>query len=75
MIIRKNSRCNRSQRGAETQAIVMSVYRPLKQCGHSPLDTMPQAIKAYLTTGHLPHYRPSPRQPAKVLQKFLFIHV
>jgi transposase len=54
VIMRKNSQCNRSLRGAETQAILMSVYRTLKQRGHPPIDTMIQAIKTYLTTGQLP---------------------
>ena len=54
VIIRKNSQSNRSQRGAETQAILMSVYRTLKQRGHSPLDTIQEALKTYLITGHLP---------------------
>ena len=31
VIIRKNSYCNRSQRGANTQAVLMSVYRTLQQ--------------------------------------------
>lgn len=58
VIIRKNSQCNRSQRGADTQAILMSVYRTLKQRGHSPIDTMTQAIKIRLSTGQLPPLPP-----------------
>ncbi|MGH9807125.1 MAG: IS66 family transposase [Terriglobia bacterium] len=58
VIIRKNSQCNRSQRGAETQAVLMSVYRTLKQRGHAPIDTMAQAMKTYLTTGQLPSLPP-----------------
>ena len=54
VIIRKNSQSNRSQRGAETQAILMSVYRTLKQRGHSPSQTITNAIKHYLSTGQLP---------------------
>src|ERR1035437_2256290 len=54
VIIRKNSQCNRSLKGADTQAILMSVYRTLKQRGHPPIDTMTQAIKTYLSTGELP---------------------
>jgi transposase len=59
VIIRKNSQCNRSQRGAQTQAILMSVYRTLKQRGHPPIDTMTQAIKTYLNTGELPPLPPN----------------
>ena len=60
VIIRKNSQCNRSERGANTQAVLMSVYRTLKQRGHPPIETIIHAIKIHLTTGQLP------RLPAKV---------
>jgi len=36
VIIRKNSLCNRSEQGAATQAILMSIYRTLKLRGLSP---------------------------------------
>jgi transposase len=58
VIIRKNSLCNRSQRGADTQAVLMSVYRTLKQRGHAPIDTIAQAIRTYLQTGTLPPLPP-----------------
>jgi hypothetical protein len=58
VIIRKNSQCNRSQRGAHTQALLMSVYRTLKQRGHPPIETMTQAIRTYLSTGQLPPLPP-----------------
>jgi len=54
VIIRKNSYTNRSPRGADTQAILMSVYRTLQQRGHHPLTTIVKAIETYLTTGQLP---------------------
>lgn len=54
VIIRKNSYCNRSERGADTQAVLMSVYRTLKQRGHDPISTISQAIATHLTTGQLP---------------------
>ncbi len=54
VIIRKNSFHNRSQRGADAQAVLMSVYRTLKQRGHHPIQTITQAIESYLTTGTLP---------------------
>jgi hypothetical protein len=58
VIIRKNSYCNRSQRGADAQAVLMSIYRTLKQRGHDPLTIIPQAIAEYLTTGKLPRLPP-----------------
>lgn len=54
VIIRKNSYCNRSERGADTQAVLMSIYRTLKQRGHDPISTISDAIATYLTTGQLP---------------------
>jgi len=54
VIIRKNSQSNRSERGADTQAILMSVYRTLKQRGHQPLKTITNALKSYLDTGQMP---------------------
>ena len=53
VIIRKNSYANRSNRGADTQAVLMSIYRTLKQRGHDPLNTLVKAIEAYLSTGQL----------------------
>jgi hypothetical protein len=54
VIIRKNSYCNRSQRGADTQAVLMSIYRTLKQRGHDPITTISHALAKYLTTRQLP---------------------
>lgn len=61
VIIRKNSYCNRSQCGANTQAVLISIYRTLKQRGHDPLDTITQALVAWVTTNQL-----SPL-PAKII--------
>jgi len=58
VIIRKNSYCNRSQRGADTQAVLMSIYRTLKQRGHDPLKTITEALATYLTTNQLPPLPP-----------------
>ena len=58
VIIRKNSYCNRSERGADTQAVLMSVYRTLKQRGHDPISTISDAVATYLTTGQLPPLPP-----------------
>ena len=54
VLIRKSSYNNRSRRGADAQAVLMSVYRTLKQRGHHPIDTIVKAIESYLTTGLLP---------------------
>jgi hypothetical protein len=58
VIIRKNSYCNRSERGADTQAVLMSIYRTLKQRGLDPLTTITQALATYLATGQLPPLPP-----------------
>jgi transposase len=60
VMIRKNSFGNRSDRGADTQAVLMSVYRTLQQRGHAPLKTVVEALTTYLETGNLPSL------PAKV---------
>jgi transposase len=54
VILRKNSYGNRSQQGADCQAVLMSVFRTLKQRGHDPIRTTIDAVKDYLTTGKLP---------------------
>jgi transposase len=52
--MRKNSLCNRSEPGARTQAILMSVYRTLKLRGHDPLDTIVAALREYVRSVILP---------------------
>jgi len=59
VIMRKNSLCNRSKNGAQTQAILMSIYRTLKLRGHEPLETIVSALRQYVSTGILPSL-PSP---------------
>ena len=54
VILRKNSQSNRSDRGAATQAVLMSVYRTLKLRGLNPTKTIADALKTYLTTRQLP---------------------
>jgi len=54
VIIRKNSYGNRSQRGADCQAVLMSIFRTLKQRGHEPIQTVVDSLATYLTTGQLP---------------------
>lgn len=54
VIIRKNSLCNRSEQGAHTQAVLMSIYRTLKLRGRDPTKTIAEALKTFLQTGTLP---------------------
>ncbi|MBK8913472.1 MAG: hypothetical protein IPM64_12300 [Phycisphaerales bacterium] len=54
VILRKNSQSNRSDRGATTQAVLMSVYRTLKLRGHDPLHTLETALRTCVQTGQLP---------------------
>jgi transposase len=58
VIIRKNSYANRSLRGSDTQAVLRSIFRTLKQRGYDLLDSIVQALKTYLTTGLLPSLPP-----------------
>jgi len=59
VILRKNSQSNRSEKGAATQAVLMSVHRTLKLRGHNPMDAIATALRTYLTTGEL-HPLPTP---------------
>jgi transposase len=54
VIIRKNSYANRSEEGADMQAVLMSIFRTLKQRGHNPLRTIVTALRTCLQTGKLP---------------------
>jgi len=54
VILRKNSQSNRSDRGAATQAVLMSVYRTLRLRALNPTKTIADALKTYLLTGRLP---------------------
>jgi hypothetical protein len=60
VIIRKNSQSNRSDDGAATQAILMSIYRTLRLRDLNPTQTIAQALRTYLKTGELP---PFPEPP------------
>lgn len=59
VILRKNSQCNRSECGAATQAVLMSIYRTLKLRGLDPRQTLTDALTTYAATGTLPPL-PSP---------------
>jgi hypothetical protein len=54
VIIRKNSLCNRSEEGARTQAVLMSIYRTLKLRGIDPTQAIATALRTLLLTGKLP---------------------
>lgn len=54
VILQKNSYGNRSERGSDCQAVIMSVFRTLKQRGHDPIRTTIDALNNYLTTNQLP---------------------
>jgi transposase len=54
VIMRKNSYNNRSERGALTQSVLMSVFFTIKQRGLNPVATVKKALKIYIETGKLP---------------------
>lgn len=60
VLIRKTSYGNRSAQGADPQAILMSIFRTLKQPGCHPIETTTNALTHYLQTGKLPPLPPPP---------------
>ncbi len=58
VMMRKNSYCNQSDRGALTQSVLMSVLRTFRQRGHQPLDTILSALAEWAKTGTLPPMPP-----------------
>ena len=54
VVMRKNSYCNRSTRGAKTQAILMSIFQTLKQRGYQGTDVVIEALRQFITTKKLP---------------------
>ena len=54
VLLRKNSYGNRSEQGADCQAVLMTVFRTLKQRGHDPIRTIIDALKTQLKTSQLP---------------------
>jgi hypothetical protein len=49
--MRKNYGGNRSERGAEVQAELMSIFRTLEMRGLDPLDYLEHALRASLSRG------------------------
>jgi hypothetical protein len=62
VILRKNSQSNRSEKGAATQAILMSVFRTLKLRGLDPIATLIDALRSHVRDGQLPPLPPPPSQ-------------
>jgi hypothetical protein len=58
VIMRKILQGNRSERGAQTQVVLMSIYRTLRRRGHDPLSTLLQALEHYLLHKTLPPLPP-----------------
>lgn len=54
VIQRKNILCNRSASGADTQAVLMTIFRTLKLRGHDPTQTIATALQEMLHTKKLP---------------------
>jgi len=52
--MRKNSYGNRSEQGAETQAVLMSLFRTLHIRSLDPVETIYSLVKTFLATGSLP---------------------
>jgi len=67
VILRKDSPSDRSDCGAATQAVLMSVYRTLRLRGLNPTQTIAIALRTYLTTGQLPPLPKGPLQTADLL--------
>lgn len=63
VIIRKNSNGNRSENGAETQAVLMSIFRTLKRRNLPPLETLHQIIERHIKDNIAPSL--NLLQPAK----------
>jgi transposase len=54
VIMRKVIQQNRSDKGAHTQAVLMSIYRTLKLRGHDPVKTIVSTLETYIHTGIIP---------------------
>lgn len=54
VMMRKASYGNQSTAGAETRAVLMSIYRTLKQRGLDPLEVTVEALRTYIRTATLP---------------------
>ncbi|NQU43448.1 IS66 family transposase, partial [bacterium] len=59
VIARKNSFHNTSEKGANTQAMLMSIYRTLKLRGLDPIETIADALAIFIASGKLPNLPPA----------------
>jgi hypothetical protein len=53
VIMRKNSYCNRSRQGADTQAILMSIFRTLHLRKIDPITTITNSLSEWIETGNI----------------------
>lgn len=53
VLMRKASYGNQSERGCETRAVLMTIFRTLKRRSLEPLATMAHALRNYMATGQL----------------------
>jgi hypothetical protein len=58
VIMRKNSYCNRSEQGAEVQAIMMSLFRTLQLRNLNPVETLLSITKQTIKTATTPTLPP-----------------
>ncbi|HOL94194.1 MAG TPA: transposase [bacterium] len=58
VLMRKIMYGNRSDEGALTQGVLMSIFRTLKRRGYNPIATLVAALREYVRTGHLPPFPP-----------------
>jgi len=54
VVARKNSYCNRSEKGAKTQAVLMSIFHTLHLREEDPITALEEALRSYCKTGSLP---------------------
>jgi transposase len=64
VMIRKIIYGNRSENGALTQSVLMTVFRTLKRRGYNPIQTLVAALQEYVRTGQLPPFPPAITSPA-----------
>jgi hypothetical protein len=53
VIMRKNSYCNRSRQGADTQAILMSIFRTLHLRKIDSITTITNSLSEWIETGNI----------------------
>lgn len=54
VLMRKASYGNQSDQGAQTRAVLMTIFRTLKRRGHDPLRVIAETLRTYTATGQLP---------------------